>query len=221
MSSSKGRGYAASDLLTILPPALIRFLYVKMDIHKQTNFDPADPEVIPKLFDEYQKYAEAYFTKSDADMARVFELSQINEVVKPPAIRFSVLAQWVQMPNMQEKIKAEGLEEWAKYARIWVEKFAPDSEKFVVQEALPDAAKALSAEQKAFLKKLADEIREDSIAEDFQTALYNTAKEINLSSKDAFSAIYAALLGKNHGPKAAWLILSLDKDFVRNRFRAV
>lgn len=221
MSSSKGVGYAAGDMLEILPPTLLRFLLVKMNIKQQTNFDPTDPEVIPKLFDDYQRYAEAYVNKSDADMARVFELSQIDGVKLPPSVRFSVLTQWVQMPNMQEKIKEEGLEEWAKYAQIWVERFAPDEEKFVVQQEVPEAAKELSQEQKAFLTRLTDEIKEGVSAEDFQIALYNLSKEMGLSSKDSFAAIYSALLGKNHGPRAAWLILSLDRDFVVRRFSEI
>jgi lysyl-tRNA synthetase, class I len=221
MSSSKGRGYAAADLLQILPPELVRFLYVKMDIHKQTNFDPSDPETIPKLFDDYQKYAEAYYTKSDADMARVFELSQINGVMKPPAVRFSILAQWVQMPNMQARITDEGLEEWAKYARIWLDRFAAESDKFIIQERLPETAGVLSADQKSFLLTLAGDIQAGQDPEAFQTTLYNRIKEQGIPSKDAFAAIYTALLGKNHGPKAAWLIHSLDPEFVKQRFTDV
>jgi lysyl-tRNA synthetase class I len=30
-----------------------------------------------------------------------------------------------------------------------------------------------------------------------------------------------ALLGKNHGPKAGWLILSLEKTFVKERFSSL
>ena len=58
-------------------------------------------------------------------------------------------------------------------------------------------------------------------AENLQTELYEWAKELGLSSKEAFSAIYISLIGKNHGPKAAWLILSLDKAFVQKRFQEV
>lgn len=221
MSSSKGRGFAAADMVKILPPELVRFLIVKMDIRKQTNFDPTDPDVIPHLFDEYQRYAEAYFNKTDEEMARVFELSQIDGVKKPPSVRFSILAQWVQMPNMQEKIKEEGLEEWAKYARIWVEQFASEKDTFVVQEHLPEAARSLSHEQKEYLKKLAEQLDGAGNAEDFQTKLYDIAKKMNLSPKDAFSAVYLSLLGKNHGPKAAWLILSLNREFVKKRFEEV
>jgi lysyl-tRNA synthetase class 1 len=42
-----------------------------------------------------------------------------------------------------------------------------------------------------------------------------------LPSRDAFQAIYLSLLGKDHGPKAAWLVLSLDKAFVQERFREI
>lgn len=222
MSSSKGVGFAAADMLEILPPTLLRFLLVKMNIKQQMNFDPTDPETIPKLFDEYQKYAHAYQTKSDGDKARVFVLSQIGDaIVMPPSVRFSVLAQWVQMPNMQEKIKEEGLEEWAKYARIWVDRFAPDSEKFVVQESIPDTIRDLSEEQKHYLHAIPELLTGEITAEEFQTAIYNLAKERCLAPKDAFAAIYIALLGKNHGPRAAWLILSLERNFVRERFLSI
>lgn len=218
MSSSKGKGFSAADILTILPPELARFLIVRMDIKQQTNFDPAEKNTLPNLFDEYQKAADAYFNKGDADLARAFELSQINEVKKPSTVRFSVLAQWVQMPNMQDKIKAEGLEQWAEYAKIYVEKYAPESEKFLVQKALPDLAKNLSDKQKNLLQKISSELDKVEDAEAFQTQIYELGKELGLSGKETFAAIYLSLIGKDHGPKAAWLILDCGKEFVKKRF---
>lgn len=222
MSSSKGIGFAASDMLTILPPTLVRFLMVKKNLTQQVNFDPTEPDTIPKLFDEYQEYASDYFAKKNNDYARIFALSQIGEkIVKPPTVRFTTLAQWVQMPNMQGEIKKEGLEEWVKYAKVWVERFAPDAEKFVIQKSLPEAAKTLSEEQKDFLQKVAQELKKEWKGEEFQKALYEWAKELEISSKDAFAAIYVSLLGKSHGPKAGWLILSLDKEFVEKRLKEI
>lgn len=221
MSSSKGRGFAASDMLTILPPELVRFLIVKMDIRQQTNFDPYEKETIPKLFDDYQKAADAYFNKTDKDLARIFELSQVGGIKKPPAIRFSVLAQWIQMPNMAVQIKKEGLTEWAKYAKVWIEEYAPESEKFLVQKDLPVAVKDLTGMQKELLKKIASELDKQNDAEEFQIKIYDFGKELGLNGKETFAAIYLALIGKDHGPKAAWLILSLDKEFVKTRFEEV
>ena len=218
MSSSKGIGLKAHDLVKILPPQVGRFLFARSGIKSQSNFDPIETNAIPVLFDDYQKAADAYFNKGDMDLARTFELSQIGEIQKPPSIRFSVLAQWAQMPNMEEEIIKNGLEEWAEYAKVWVEKFAPENDKFTVQKSIPAASKNLTNEQKAFLKKVAEELDKKWEGEEFQTRIYDLGKEMGLNGKDAFAAIYLSLIGKDHGPKAAWLILSLDKEFVKKRF---
>ncbi len=55
---------------------------------------------------------------------------------------------------MEAEIKKEGLEEWAKYAKVWVEKYAPESAKFLVQKELPESAKVLSDKQKELLQKI-------------------------------------------------------------------
>ncbi len=221
MSSSKGTGLTGEDLLEALPPEIAKFLMIRTEPNRAVEFTPKETLVIPVLFDEYQKAADAYFNKTDEDLARVFELSQIDEVKKPPAARFSVLAQWVQMPNMADKIKEEGLSEWVEYTKVWLEKYAPESEKFAVKQSLPDSAKNLSEKQKDLLKKIASEIDKAKDAEEFQTKIYEIGKELGLNGKEAFAAIYLSLIGKDHGPKAAWLILSLDKEFIKKRFQEV
>ncbi|KKQ74797.1 MAG: Lysine-tRNA ligase [Candidatus Woesebacteria bacterium GW2011_GWB1_38_5b] len=219
MSSSKGVGTSAIDMLEILPPELIRFLMVRIKVNTQINFDPTEPATIPNLFDDYQKASEAYFEKSNEDLARVFELSQIGEIKKPPLVRFSILTQWVQMPNVEEEIKKQGLGEWVKYAKVWVERFAPEDQKFEIQKGLPDASKDLTDMQKKVLGKISDELDKKWNGEDFQVRIYDIGKELGLTGKETFQAIYQTLLGKDHGPKAGFLILSLDKEFVKKRFQ--
>lgn len=216
MSTSKGAGISVAELLEILPPELVRFLIVKTKLNQAINFDPSG-DTVPKLFDDYQKAA----TSQDADLKRIFEMSQVGKKQKVPTVRFSTLAQWVQMPNMEEEIKKEGLGQWAKYARIWVEKFAPDDQKFTVQKELPDEVQNLANEQRELLIKISNELNKNWNAEDFQTRIYDIGKELGLNGAKIFEAIYLSLLGKNHGPKAAWLILSLDKDFVKKRFQEI
>src|SRR6266446_783900 len=103
------------------------------------------------------------------------------------------------MPNMQEEIKKEGLEEWAKYARVWVERYAPESEKFLIQKELPAAAKDLSDKQKELLQKIASELETTRDAEAFQIRIYDIGKELGLNGKETFAAIYNVLIGKDHG----------------------
>ena len=218
MSSSRGVGTAAKDILEILPPELVRFMMVRIKVNTQINFDPSEKNTIPNLLDEYQKAANAYFKNGDKDPARIFELSQVSKKIqKPPSVRFSVLTQWVQMPNMEAEIKKNGLELWAKYARVWVEKFAPEDQKFTVQTKLPKDVKNLSKEQKEILHQISKELDKKWDAENFQTKIYDLVKALGLNGKQTFTAVYTALIGKDHGPKAAWLILSLDKEFVANR----
>lgn len=215
MSSSKGIGITAEGLLEVIPPQIYRFLLIKTPPNQAIEFAPFGTDLIPKLFDDYQKSATAQGTEV---LRRAFELSQIDSVEEIPSVRFAILAQWVQMPNMEEEIKKEDLEEWARYARVWIEKYAPESEKFLVQNDVPAEVQNLTKEQKQCLLKVSDLISQNLNAEDLQTKIYELSKEMNIPSKEAFRAIYIALLGKDHGPKAAWLILSLDPQFVRQRF---
>ena len=214
MSSSKGLGLTGEELLEVLSPQAARFLMIKTRPEQAVEFDPRSPDIIPRIYDDYQKGSSL---ENEDDLRRAFDLSQVGETEAVPSVRFSVLAQWVQMPGMEDEIKKAHAEKWAPYAKIWIEKYAPESEKFLVQQLLPEAVNGLSEQQKEYLSKLSQSLGIKT-AEDLQTDIYNLAKEAGISSKEAFTAIYTALLGKDHGPKAAWLIESLDKEFLQKRF---
>ncbi|MBI4078987.1 MAG: lysine--tRNA ligase [Candidatus Levybacteria bacterium] len=222
MSSSKGLGLWGNQLLEVLPPEIVHFLMIYLNPNIAVEFSPT--ETIPKIYDLYSLAGQDYFfDKKDKRLPiiRAYELSQLKSLKKPPAVRFTTLAQWAQMPNMEQKIKEEHLERWVKYARTWVDRFAPESDKFTVQKNVPDAVKELTDDQKRYLKNVVQQLEKKWEPEDFQKNLYNLAKKIGISSKDAFAAIYLSLLGKNHGPKAGWLILSLDNEFVKKRFNEI
>lgn len=223
MSSSKGVGLNGEELLEVLVPAVARFLMLKTPPQRAVEFSPRRTDTIPKLYDEYEEFGKEYFSNPSSEEFRsqVFKYSQIGEIKKLPKVRFSLLVQWIQMPNMDAEIKKNGLEEWAKYARIWLEKYAPEEAKFEVKKEKPKEAEVLSSSQKKFLSKIADSLDREWDGEALQTAIYDIAKEIDISSEDAFKAIYISLIGKDHGPKAAWLILSLDPKFVKKRFKEV
>ncbi len=218
MSTSKGVGSSAREMIEILPPELLRFLMVKTDINQAINFDPQGL-TIPKLFDEYQEYSEHYFGKNNDDYARIFELSQVGQNIQnPPKVRFLQLAQWIQTSNMADKIKEENAERWIDYAKIWLENYAPESERFLVQEKIPEAVKELTDKQKEFLGKLTKIITSISDPKQLEEQMYNLGKDLGLTPKETFSAIYIPLLGKPSGPKASYLLLSLDKRFLEKRF---
>lgn len=214
MSSSKGLGLTGKELLEVSGPQRTRFLMIKTEPNVAVEFSPKGSDAIPNLFDQYQLFA-----KSDEDQRRIIDFSKTKKEEIIPEIRFSTIAQWVQIPSMEEELNKEQVKDWVKYARIWVEKYAPEEDKFEVKKELPSQIKELTKEQKNYLLEIAKILDQDLSAEEIQVKIYDLAKEKELNPKDAFGAIYKALIGKDHGPKAAWLINSIDHEFVKARFK--
>ena len=229
MSSSKGVGVSAREISEILPPEVLRFLMVQPRPMQHIDFNPELEHTIPKLFDDFDI---ARKTK-DPDLKRIWDLSSVEGKTEDYfVLRFGDLVNFVQMPNMDlesesesrkgaalTKIDKEELKERVIYAKIYLEAFAPENIKFTVNKTLPDKVRMLTDKQKALLLKVIDLMQKGSDPEAFQNEVYQAGRDMGLSSAETFKAIYIALLGKESGPKAAWLILSLDKKFVKERFK--
>jgi lysyl-tRNA synthetase, class I len=237
MSSSKGLGLKAHDLVNILPAEVARFLFVSADIKSQSNFDPAGTDAIPDLFDAYDKGRREHAAGSESDPARAFVLSQVNDIPAKETVflpRFRDVAEYLQQSNISiidKFVEVKGsdltekekdvLEERIKYAKIWLEKYASEEDVISFSEELPKKAMDLSAGQREFLGQVARTLEKEKNPDKLQTSLYSAAKDNKLPTKDAFSAIYLSLIGKTHGPKAAWLMLQYPKDKVIKRFKEV
>jgi lysyl-tRNA synthetase class 1 len=105
-------------------------------------------------------------------------------------------------------------------ARAWLDGYAPDSARLAVQhDGLPDAAGSLTPEQRRFLAELSTAVGSGSPSggDAWQTAIFASAATDDLPARRAFEAIYLAFLGRPNGPRAGWLLASLDQAFVRQR----
>ncbi len=229
MSSSKGLGASAKEVSDILPPELLRFLMVRTWPNQTIDFDPYG-QTIPRLYDRYDEAAEAYFGRSTLenvsleDLKRAFHFSQLDaeKIADRFFPRFSRIAFILQIPSLDfwkevSKLKGGKLsqldkkeaEERKKYAEMWLTKYADEQALFTVQEELPEKTELLSADQK------------DWEGEALHAAIHELRKKSPLQAKEAFAAIYFALLGKDSGPQAGWFLEALDKKFVVKRFREV
>ena len=229
MSSSKGIGVSAKEVSEILPPEVLRFLMVRPRPMQHIDFNPETTHTIPKLFDDFDTVR----TSKDSSLKKIYELSQIEKKDEEYfALRFRDLVNLIQIPSADLKAESESvkgdkltvedekaLEERIKHAKIYLETFAPEDIKFTVKESLPKEAKRPTDNQKKLLLKIVDLLEKAKDPETFQNEIYQAGKEVGLPSAETFKAIYLTLLGKESGPKAAWLILSLDKDFVKKRFK--
>ena len=243
MSSSKGVGQMARDIADLVPPEILRFLMLSKKPNQPIEFDP-EGDTIPRLFDTHDRSAELYFSKEEkdtmqTDLARLYELSQITN--EQPAERFlprfGQLVFIIQIPRLDvyeemAKIKGAALTDAdrkeidlrVKYAKKWLETYAPDRYRYELQEELPVVAGELTDIQKEFLSNLVNELEQlnDWEGEKVHGAIHSIVKSSeNFAPRDCFQAIYKIFLAKENGPQAGWFLSALDKEFVIKRIKDV
>jgi lysyl-tRNA synthetase class 1 len=245
MSTSRGEGAAAHEIAEILPPTLLRFLFLRHRPSKALEFDPSG-DTIPRLFDEFDRIADAVAGRPargelPPDPERIFALSLADDQADPqveaarfrPAFGHLALLLQVPGPDIMDRLaveKGSALDNVERHvaqrriaaAQAWLATFAPDSAKIAVQyDALPETAAVLADTQKSYLAALAHaaEASPPVGGEAWQALIFATARSMELKPGDAFGAIYRTFLGRPNGPRAGWLLASLSSSFVMNRLR--
>jgi lysyl-tRNA synthetase class 1 len=231
----KALGAAVHELVTIIPAEIVRFLMLRTNPKRHIDFDPTG-NYIPKLYDEYDRCADAFLTDPESDLAKTWALSQTSEDPEAPVfrVRFSIVADWLQIPSIEPFSHAEerkgapltapersDLERRVALAREWLERWAPAEARFSVLPELPRDI-ALSDGQRRYLAEAASLVGTIKDPERMQDELYEVAKRVGLTqdgkvSRDAFTSIYLAFLGKPNGPKAGWLLATLEPAFAKKR----
>jgi lysyl-tRNA synthetase class 1 len=246
MSTSKGRGAAAHEIAEVVPPEQLRFLFLRHRPNHAIDFDPDGTDQIPRLFDEFDKFAAATAGREvRGDLPPGYEATfryslldpEANVANEAAAFRpaFGHLAMLIQIPEVDvvERVEAEKgspltereraiLDERAVAARGWLETYAPDSARLTIHhDAMPAAAAELNEDQRAFLASLAEraEVEQPASGDAWQALIFSVAAARDVPGRRAFEAIYRAFLDRTNGPRAGWLLASLDPVFVRERAR--
>ena len=246
MSTSKGRGAAAHTIVEVVPPEQLRFLFVRPRPNQAIEFAPEGTDAIPRLFDEFDRYAAATAGREvKGEIPAGYEATFRYALLDPDAdvaaeaaafrAPFAHLALLVQIPGVDVVAHVESekggpltareraiLDERLAAARGWLETYAPDQARLAVRDELPDEAVALDDDQRSFLAALADatESSPPTGGDAWQTAIFEAASGLGLPAGRAFAAVYLAFLGRVNGPRAGWLLASLDPTFVADRLRA-
>jgi lysyl-tRNA synthetase class 1 len=244
MSTSKGRGAAAHTITEVVPPEQLRFLFLRPRPNQAIEFDPEGTDAIPRLFDEFDRFAAATTGREvKGELPPGYEATFRYSLLEPDADvaaeaaafrpAFSHLALLLQIPGVDVPFRVETekgsaldererviFEERAEAAQHWLDLYAPESARIAVRrEGLPEAAAALADDQRRFLAQLANRAGQDppNGGDAWQSVIFDLAKQDGLPSRRAFEAIYVAFLGRPNGPRAGWLLASLDRDFVYER----
>ncbi|MEO5704845.1 MAG: lysine--tRNA ligase [Candidatus Limnocylindrales bacterium] len=242
MSTSKGRGTAAHRIVEVLPPEPLRTLMIRTRPNTAIDFEPEGTDAVPRLFDEFDRLGSAVAGREVKGELPPGFGSIFRYALRDPAAdyeaeaaafrpAFSHLAFLLQVPgaDVPALIAAEKgsdltahetaiLDERLAAARVWLDEYAPERARMRVQDTLPEAVAALDGEQRAFLATLAEDATART-GDDWQSAIFATATSGGLPAGRAFAALYAAFLGRPNGPRAGWLLASLDRAFVIGRLR--
>ena len=242
MSSSKGVGSSAKEIADLLPPELLRFLMLRTQPRSVINFMP-NYETVTRLFRDYDNLIVKYQSEDVKDEKAQEELvpliySQLNtdeQVQGYYPFDFSTLISLLQILNLdlEAEIAArsekpltasdwEIIRDRIRVGKKWLQDYADEEEKLVIyQDAMPEKAKHLTKAQVTYLQALVTNLSADVNweGEALQTLLFSTSKQVEVSQKDAFAAVYYTFLNKERGPKAGSLFSYLEKSFVLQRLQ--
>jgi lysyl-tRNA synthetase class 1 len=248
MSTSKGRGAAAHTIAEVIPAEQLRFLFIRPRPNSAIEFDPDGTDAIPRLFDEFDRVADAAAGREvrgslPPNPDRLFAYTVLETEPEAVAARaaafrlpFGHVAFLAQQPTADLFATAEAekgtvlsdlersiLDERARAARSWLDAYAAEGARIRVRrESLPSEADDLDHAQGAFLALLADatdEAGEPISGAAWQARIFDITKAAGIPAGRAFEAIYRAFLGRTNGPRAGWLLASLEPAFVVARLR--
>jgi lysyl-tRNA synthetase, class I len=247
MSTSKGRGAAAHRFTEVVPPEQTRFLFVRQRPESAIEFDPEGTDAIPRLFDEFDRLGAAtagHEVKGELPSGHesIFRYSLLDPAADLAAVAgqfrpaFAHLALLVQVPGVDVRARVEAekgqplsetetadLEIRMDAVRRWLDAYAPERSRIEIRRGeVPAETAQLTPDQRSFLQLLAQAAPVGSTGDaasgdQWQTAIFAVAAECGLDAKGAFNALYLAFLGRPNGPRAGWLLASLERDFVLAR----
>jgi lysyl-tRNA synthetase class 1 len=244
MSTSKGLGAAAHAMTAVLPPEQLRFLFVRHRPHEVIEFDPIETDAVPRLFDEFDRLAAATAGREvKGELPSGFDAILRYSLVDPAADvaaeaasyrpPFGHLALLAQVPgvDVRDRLEAEkgGVLDDRERAilaarlaavRAWLDGYAPERAIVAVHDELPADVASLTDVQRHYLAALADAAPPAAAGGDaWQAAIFSTASSLGVEAGIAFAALYRVFLGRSNGPRAGWLLASLERDFVMDRLR--
>jgi len=247
MSTSKGRGAAAHAIADVVPPEQLRFLFLRPRPNQAIDFDPDGTDQIPRLFDEFDRFAAATAGRPVRGELPPGHRATFRYALLDPAadveaeaaafrIAFDRVAMFIEGSRRVDPLARAAtekgapltdreqaiLEERIRAAERWLETYAPPGRWPGVQPELPPAADELTDDQRRFLQAVADraEAVRPATGDGWQTLVFEAATETAIAPKRAaFEAIYRAFGGVPNGPRAGWILADEPFEFVVSRLR--
>ena len=121
-----------------------------------------------------------------------------------------------------EKLDGNGrkrLETRTKCIEGWLEKHAPESVKFVIQEKPPEIE--FNKKDLKRINQLREKMSEVGWTPDeIHDSFYELQEAGETPAKEYFRIMYSVILGKEKGPRLGFFLATMERDFVTERLSA-
>ncbi len=237
MSSSSGVTVGPMEALSLVPPEILRYVIARSKIGRHIEFDTGS--ALFEMADEYERLLSKEETgeitkrmQTRIDTRKgALRLSQVVRNTDPSdsiaGVSFRHLSMLAQIKTSDEEIweslrnsghlsgnPSDILVVRLNKMRNWIGgSHFPEEAKIIIQSNIGDDFREnTSEEQKFFLRRLTISLEDCEWSQDsIKEVIRECASICELLPRDGFSALYWALLGRSHGPRASALISEMDR----------
>ena len=243
MSSSSGLTVAPMDPLPLVPPEIMRYVIARSKVGRHIDFDTG-PALFTTADEYERLVANPPSGSDDdlsrrQQVARDTQLGALRLSQKQRGVdasdsiagvsfrHLSMLAQIKSSDDdVWESLRKSGhlegdpedsLTSRLRRMRNWVDgQHFPSDAKIEIRSSISEEARDnLTEEQIGFLSALGAEFDDcDWTEAEIGSCIRSVAAETGVGGRNAYVALYWAILGKNHGPKASSLIAEMDSASV-------
>ena len=247
MSSSTGLTVGPMDALALVPPEIMRYVISRSKVGRHIDFDTG-PALFATADEYERLVANPPSGSDDELSRRQqvardtqlgsLRLSQTKRGANPAdsvaGVSFRHLSMLAQIKSSDEDVwgslrksgHLEGEPGDSLFGRLrrmrnWVDgPHFPDAAKVEIRTSISDKAREnLTEEQVGFLSALAVALSDCNWNEsEISSCIKSAVSETGVGGRDAYVALYWAILGKSHGPKASSLIAEMDSVSVLSLF---
>jgi lysyl-tRNA synthetase class 1 len=211
-SKSKGLGMGVTELLTFVPPEILKYALLKPDLEENIDINPTAQNLL-LLIDDFEKIAAKELkegeenSRADEKKKAAYELSTSQRNWTAP---FLDMILYYQIYGPQEASRVledkKGLEYMKPYVQKWIDAdFVPEEYKFKYQPKKADGK----------VREFAESLKKGMDAIAIHNAIFEFAKSNGMEPKDLFKEIYQCLIGKDKGPRLGKLIHAIGVERIK------
>ncbi|MCJ7634792.1 lysine--tRNA ligase [Candidatus Bathyarchaeota archaeon] len=208
-SKSRGIGLSVQELLSLVPPPLIKYKLFKPDLEENKDFDPSGNKLL-SLYAEYNHEADLHekggpLQRADEKTILAYKLSTSKRRWRVDfadlVVAFQIYEDWSKAALRLGD--PEGVQYLQKYAENWVkQQYLPEEYVFKLggkkvedlQETIVD-----------FTNRLVDSMK----AQEVHDLVYSVANDHGIATTKLFEGLYQSLISKSHGPRFGRLVQTL------------